>query len=947
MVMVRRFAILASIALASPLADAQTPSWRHTPGVENGPGVTLYGGLVHAAPRGETVLLDGREMWAWDGRSWAREQPAPTGYASYGYGTLLAYDEGRDRIVHYGTVAGKVWEHDGAGWSQGVQAPLAARGRSYAAMVYDAGRARTVLFGGESGTYFDETWEYDGITWAQGVAAPPALTGRSHHAMVYDSGRGRIVLFGGENASGELDETWEHDGTAWVPAPDGPFAASEHHLAYDAARGVTVLMVTEPEGPSVVFQLWDYDGSSWSAGPVPPASFDDRFDVALGYDATRGRLIVHGGLGRDGQARRETWEVDAARQWTLAHADVDTAAERYLPFLAYDIARDRVVAVSGGPWQDVREYDGEAWVPGVPMPAPLRGRFFPAFIYDSVRSRSVLFGGHESAWDTGTVHDDTWYYDGLAWTLGPTAPAGLAPRGCHMMSFDSARGVTVLFGGDGGAPNSLDDTWELDGTGWTQGPPPPLGLAAREYHVMAFDERRAVTVMWGGDDSNGGEHSDTWEYDGVAWSPGAPTPAAMRWRFGQGFAYDPLRGRIMMSGGDTLSRITEETWLYDGTAWIPGDPLPSPKGPSSMVWDSARSRMFLWGGGDFAYDRSIMTYCNGCTGGEQSAAGAGSNAANEPRLRLFDERGILGTVDVFAYGAGGFGLHVGAGDVDGAGSDEVLTGPGPGAVYGPQVRAFRNDGTAVAKVNFYAYGTLKFGVKAKDVALDGDAPREILSGAGPGDVFGTHVRAWNYDGIALAPVSRVNFFAYSTLKYGVNPAAGDLDASGDGEILTGPGPGAIFAPQVRGFDFDGTSVSAMGKVNFAAFPAPQYGTGVASSSIDGDPFSEIVATPGPGSSSAFPARVRAFDYDGASVTPKPGHDVLAFPTLYGATAGPADLDGDGRAEILAGPGPDPTADASIVPHGAIAGQLVPLEGRYRTYGLASHGAEATGGSFGM
>lgn len=86
------------------------------------------------------------------------------------------------------------------------------------------------------------------------------------------------------------------------------------------------------------------------------------------------------------------------------------------------------------------------------------------------------------------------------------------------MAFDSARAVTVLFGGHNGPPMGprLADTWEWDGTTWTQrtsptSPPARLGFA------MAYDSARAVTVIFGGI-GDAGPLGDTWEWDGSAWT---------------------------------------------------------------------------------------------------------------------------------------------------------------------------------------------------------------------------------------------------------------------------------------------------------------------------------------------------------------------------------------------------------------------------------------------
>jgi len=71
------------------------------------------------------------------------------------------------------------------------------------------------------------------------------------------------------------------------------------------------------------------------------------------------------------------------------------------------------------------------------------------------------------------------------------------------MAYDSARGVTVLFGGD------RDDgkTWEWDGASWTErnitGPSP------RWEHAMVYDSARRVSVLFGG--GLGPEKGDTWD----------------------------------------------------------------------------------------------------------------------------------------------------------------------------------------------------------------------------------------------------------------------------------------------------------------------------------------------------------------------------------------------------------------------------------------------------
>ena len=59
------------------------------------------------------------------------------------------------------------------------------------------------------------------------------------------------------------------------------------------------------------------------------------------------------------------------------------------------------------------------------------------------------------------------------------------------MAYDSARGVTVLFGGRD-VSSRFRDTWEWDRSSWTQ--VSTSGPSARERLAMAYDSARGVTV---------------------------------------------------------------------------------------------------------------------------------------------------------------------------------------------------------------------------------------------------------------------------------------------------------------------------------------------------------------------------------------------------------------------------------------------------------------------
>ncbi len=295
--------------------------------------------------------------------------------------------------------------------------------------------------------------------------------------------------------------------------------------------------------------------------------------------------------------------------------------------------------------------------------------------------------------------------------------------------------------------------------------------------------------------------------------------------------------------------------------------------------------------------------------------GPGPVHDNPPMVRAFPPDQAAAPIHQFrAYGSPHYGVNVTAGDMNGDLSDELLTGAGPGELYGPHVRGFEADGTPLPGLSFMAYGTNKWGVNVAAGNIDGDAFDEIITGAGPGAVFGPHVRGWNYDGTGeVTPMGNVNFFAYGTPKWGVNVSCGDIDGDGYDEIVTGAGPGAVYGPHVRGWNVDGGATEPIPGVSFLAYGTNRMGVNVTCGDVDGDGIDEIITGPGP--SSFFGAHVKGWNYDGVSLADMPGISFFAWDpgeARYGANvfAG-ADLNGNGRTELVVGCGPDPDVGTPV------------------------------------
>jgi len=121
---------------------------------------------------------------------------------------------------------------------------------------------------------------------------------------------------------------------------------------------------------------------------------------------------------------------------------------------------------------------------------------------------------------------------------------------------------------------------------------------------------------------------------------------------------------------------------------------------------------------------------------------------------------------------------------------------------------------------------------------------------------------------------------------GVRVAAGDVNHDGLTEIVTGAGPGG--GPHVRLWKTDGGS---WGTSFFAFDQSERGGVSVAVGDLDGDGKAEIIAGSGQG---AVP-RVRIFSSQG---TLQREFTLGAKPLVGGLTVSTSDINGDGRAEIL-------------------------------------------------
>lgn len=283
--------------------------------------------------------------------------------------------------------------------------------------------------------------------------------------------------------------------------------------------------------------------------------------------------------------------------------------------MAYDVESDQFVLFGGRVGVDPATglayasdetwtLNAKRWVQRFPAHRP-SGRSVHSMVYDAKDDLVYLFGGRvEATEDDGQLQflNDTWQWDGTDWTEVPTASAPGA-RIYAGMAYDSVRDRVVLFGGealssDGVTSTAIHDTWEFDGANWTR-----VGAEGEpkvRAPLLTYDAARNQVILLGMNETSA---TVMYAYDAAThvWSPLTPETLPPCVNEGQ-LLYRSRVGRPLYSGGicpiDNSGVV--DTYEWNGTNWVKlTTNNPGRASGLGYAYDSLRDRPTTYGGIDF------------------------------------------------------------------------------------------------------------------------------------------------------------------------------------------------------------------------------------------------------------------------------------------------------------------------------------------------------------
>ncbi len=269
----------------------------------------------------------------------------------------------------------------------------------------------------------------------------------------------------------------------------------------------------------------------------------------------------------------------------------------------------------------------------------------------------------------------------------------------------------------------------------------------------------------------------------------------------------------------------------------------------------------------------------------------------------------IGPQGFHKYDTYGNGAIVASGDIDGDGLSEIIVGRGPAS--GNDTEVFIYDEKGELKTSFSAYDAgVRYGVNIASGDIDGDGVYEVITAKGPAYKNDTTIKVFDGSG-----EEKLSFVAFDRKRFGANVAAGDIDGDGSDEILVSLGPGQGYKPIIRAFDSKGVMICELEIYDVVKIPNKKpttirNGLKIGSGDFDGDRLDEILVGLAP--LKDYKACMTVLEFiPGKSSFVQHTWLIMPYRSNGGINVASCDIDGDGKDEIITGPGPRKHAGSTL------------------------------------
>jgi hypothetical protein len=216
--------------------------------------------------------------------------------------------------------------------------------------------------------------------------------------MAYDDARGVSVLFGGQAQSHDmLNDTWLYSGRRWQRAGTSsskqPTPRCGHALTYDESSRVVVLFGGAASIGASLGDTWTFDGAKWRQ--VRGAGPSARRYAAMGYDPALKGCLLNGGSADDfGQLSfGDTW-LFRDDVWTPLSTKFDVAVRDDHGVRHHRKAGRMVLSPGLGEDQALRWCEPSGWATVSASPTQPKHQCAP-MVWDDSLDGLVVYGGEQ------------------------------------------------------------------------------------------------------------------------------------------------------------------------------------------------------------------------------------------------------------------------------------------------------------------------------------------------------------------------------------------------------------------------------------------------------------------------------------------------------------------------------------------------------------------------